>query len=454
MQNTGYDSQAYQQAANWGVPMENGWMGSELSSQPYAGDMHEGVGGLSTHPLSTDQPGLSLYPFHQALDSIVHDDNVSGHSWRAPGDSSINNYPAQEASRIGPLLSTYPCSYPGCYALFLTEFMLFEHIKVHPQQAHSNGHEFQNDGSHSVDFGHVSYGSNGLSIPTDPTAYPGGRELAKCGYAEGVSTANVPTPFDVQGSRFNGSSANDYIDDFPRHTGGSAVPIESARYMCSYEGCNISCARPGDIRRHEQKHNPGPRQFDCSKPGCSRKGYKGKKGIYWMRGTTTLLRTCKRVHDEAAALMYSRATFDVRVVWDCITFSYQWLLPNGLIPRTTYAFPDKIGHRYQPLIRNINVQILHVDSYAGMIKYNHGNFGSLIFGLKSQVESLVGVFQTFSDLRAIHVHFQDDSDTPGSDGIVLEPLLNLHGLHSITTSGDISSEICQRLQVGATKDTG
>ncbi|KAL8946542.1 MAG: hypothetical protein Q9222_007078 [Ikaeria aurantiellina] len=174
-----------------------------------------------------------------------------------------------------------------------------------------------------------------------------------------------------------------------------------------------------------------------------------KKGIYWIRGTTSLLSTCKRVHDEAALLMYSRATFDIRVDWDCITFNCKWLLPSGLIPRTTYAFPDKIGRKYKPLIRNINVHIFHVDSYAGMIKYNHGNFGSLIFGLKNQVEDLVGALKTMTDLRNIHVDFHDGSNTPGSDGIVLESLLDLHDIHSVTASGDISPEVCQRLRTGA-----
>lgn len=50
-------------------------------------------------------------------------------------------------------------------------------------------------------------------------------------------------------------------------------PTANGRFTCSI--CSKTYARRGDLRRHELKHNPTMRKFDCPKSDCVRKGAKG-----------------------------------------------------------------------------------------------------------------------------------------------------------------------------------
>ncbi|MCJ1254863.1 hypothetical protein MMC24_002679 [Lignoscripta atroalba] len=174
----------------------------------------------------------------------------------------------------------------------------------------------------------------------------------------------------------------------------------------------------------------------------------GTKGIAWLRGTTSILATSKQIHSEAAKIFYANNTFVLDVVWDCSTFVYQWLLPSGLIPKHTMAFPDHFSPRNRALMRKFYIRVHHVDSYTGMVKYNYGGHG-LIDGTRDQVRFLCQTLRSLASIHSLHIHLQDDSTTStapnDSAQTMLEPFLDLKNTLRISTSGSITPAFSQKL---------
>lgn len=54
-----------------------------------------------------------------------------------------------------------------------------------------------------------------------------------------------------------------------------ALATDDSRHVCLYPGCTGNFKRAGELERHMKKHRPGPKDFDCPAPGCSRKGTHG-----------------------------------------------------------------------------------------------------------------------------------------------------------------------------------
>ena len=100
-----------------------------------------------------------------------------------------------------------------------------------------------------------------------------------------------------------------------------------------------------------------------------------RKGMVWIRGSSAVLATSRLLYHEGLGIMYGRNTFVIDVVWDGITFAYQWLLQSGLVPKRTLAFPAKMAKRNISQIRRLVVRIHHVDNYTGMVKHNFGGPG-------------------------------------------------------------------------------
>lgn len=167
----------------------------------------------------------------------------------------------------------------------------------------------------------------------------------------------------------------------------------------------------------------------------------GSKGLCWIKGTTALLAVSKQIHDEASYQMYSTATFLLNTVWDCTTFECRCLLPSGLTPIRTYAFPDKLSPRYTQFIQDFKIKIHLCDSYSGMIKFNHGNLKGLFRGLRDQVESFCATLRNLTNLKRIHISFQDGNRySRKADETILEPFLHLSNPPRFEFSGDVSEE--------------
>lgn len=156
----------------------------------------------------------------------------------------------------------------------------------------------------------------------------------------------------------------------------------------------------------------------------------------WIRGSTSLLRTCKSLHAEAAHLMYGRSHFTIDIAWDSITFDgrYLWARP-GSVRRRSYDFPRCFGEQYLPLIQTLVIKIHIVDNYLGMIKYNHHNPAGLLHGYRTQVEHLCTVLEQLPHLKRLGIWFRDDSMTPGSDEAVLSPFSHFRAARTSSSPG-------------------
>lgn len=176
----------------------------------------------------------------------------------------------------------------------------------------------------------------------------------------------------------------------------------------------------------------------------------GAKGIAWVRGHCAILATSKRIYHEAIRVVYGRNTFVVDVVWDGVTFAYQWVLPTGLVPKRTFAFPNKLAKRNIALIRKILIRIHHVDNYTGMVKHNFGGPG-LREGLKIQVEELCQrTLQQMYEISHLHIHFQNDSHTMSVDQAILRPLMSLTNTRTLKLTGSITADLASTLQAQLT----
>ena len=173
----------------------------------------------------------------------------------------------------------------------------------------------------------------------------------------------------------------------------------------------------------------------------------GTRGIAWVRGHCAILATSSRVFDEGIRIMYGRNTFVIDVVWDRVTFAYQWFLPTGLIPRRTFAFPDKLAKSNVSYIRKLNVRIHHVDNYTGMIKHNFSGPG-LRQGLKLQVQRLCqDTLQDMYEISHLHIHFQNDGHKESVDQQILEPLMQLTKTRTLQLTGSITRRMERALHV-------
>lgn len=173
----------------------------------------------------------------------------------------------------------------------------------------------------------------------------------------------------------------------------------------------------------------------------------GTRGIAWVRGHCAILATSRRVFNEGIRIMYGRNTFVIDVVWDGVTFAYQWLLPTGLIPKRTFAFPEKLAKRNVSYIRKLIVRIHHVDNYTGMIKHNFSGPG-LRQGLKLQVERLCqDTLQDMYEISHLHIHFQNDGHKDSVDQQILEPLMQLTKTRTLQLTGSITPRMERALQV-------
>ena len=172
----------------------------------------------------------------------------------------------------------------------------------------------------------------------------------------------------------------------------------------------------------------------------------GTRGIAWVRGHCAILATSRRVFNEGIRIMYGRNTFVTDVVWDGVTFAYQWLLPTGLVPKRTFAFPDKLAKRNVSYIRNLLIRIHHVDNYTGMIKHNFSGPG-LRQGLRLQLERLCQeTLQDMYEISHLHIHFQNDSHKMSVDQQILEPLMQLTKTRALQLTGSITPGVQRALQ--------
>ncbi|KAL9008599.1 MAG: hypothetical protein Q9173_006291 [Seirophora scorigena] len=127
-------------------------------------------------------------------------------------------------------------------------------------------------------------------------------------------------------------------------------------------------------------------------------------GLRWKKGTTDLLAVSRKIHDEAAHVLYGQSTFVLDVRWDCIIQSY-----HELNLMRIYPFPEAIGPRYVPLLQYLEV-IISFDKITASMKQGVSDPTGLTQGLRGQVEALCGILRNDSTLKQLCVHLQDEMD--------------------------------------------
>ncbi|CAK4034839.1 Hypothetical predicted protein [Lecanosticta acicola] len=114
--------------------------------------------------------------------------------------------------------------------------------------------------------------------------------------------------------------------------------------------------------------------------------------VVWQKGNVRLLQVCRQLHGECAELLYGENTFLLFITYSGITFRFSWLTRAGMAPNRRYEFLELLGERYLALVKRVIVNVDHVDSYTGMIKFNVSGKG-LTHGLRKQVRRLVDALQ-------------------------------------------------------------
>ena len=172
----------------------------------------------------------------------------------------------------------------------------------------------------------------------------------------------------------------------------------------------------------------------------------GGKGTAWVRGSTALLATNKRIYHEAIAMMYGSSTFLLDLRYDSLTFTYRYALRSAIILSSDLRFPDSIAARNLVLIRRYCVHIHFIDSYTGMIKYNIASLAGLAHGVKGQVARLTRSFQDSAEIEQLRIIFRDENRDNKTGGDVLSPLLSLRNIQSVSFSGMIDLKLRMRLE--------
>lgn len=94
-------------------------------------------------------------------------------------------------------------------------------------------------------------------------------------------------------------------------------------------------------------------------------------------------------------MLYGDNTFLLFITYAGIAFRFSWLTRAGMAPNRRYDFLELLPKRYMSLVKRVIVNVDHVDSYTGMIKFNVSGKG-LTHGLKKQVRRLVDALQPAS----------------------------------------------------------
>lgn len=184
--------------------------------------------------------------------------------------------------------------------------------------------------------------------------------------------------------------------------------------------------------------------------------------MVWLRGETALLRTCRQIHEEAMDLLYGASTFVVWITYSKIDFLYQWAIPSGLIPKIVRPLLEHFTADQFRRMRRLIVNVEHVDSYMGMIKYNCGGAG-LVAGIRLQVQRFVDALNAtptltslrvsltadlgiHTEIRRVKVHCVERDRNTAISQTVLDPFADLDRVANVEIAGEVESGYAEDLK--------
>ncbi|QDS70246.1 hypothetical protein FKW77_007329 [Venturia effusa] len=189
-------------------------------------------------------------------------------------------------------------------------------------------------------------------------------------------------------------------------------------------------------------------------------------GTLWRRGCISLLQVSRIIYEECADMLYGTNTIEIDIKYDGIKFRFSWLTRSGLKPKILYPFPAERFRRNVKRMRHFVINVEHVDSYQGMIKYNCGGPG-LTAGVKSQVRAFVQHVQTLkalgriiirlsngdkvlSDIRRVKVYCVEREKNTKVTQSVLDPFRNLNGVRRAEVMGSVTPEYAAAIEQAMT----
>lgn len=165
----------------------------------------------------------------------------------------------------------------------------------------------------------------------------------------------------------------------------------------------------------------------------------------WRQGCTSILATCKKLHEESSRIMYDNSNFLIQVHYESIRFLFYRLLKSGLRPRQTPDFERTVKERYWHLIRRVSVRIDVEDDYTAEIKYNYRGEG-LVAGVRARMLRLVEVLGKCERLITLEVLFEcQRSNAWEVAEKVLEPFFALRNVRSSVWKGHLGPDLAGRL---------
>ena len=164
----------------------------------------------------------------------------------------------------------------------------------------------------------------------------------------------------------------------------------------------------------------------------------------WRSGSLSILRTSRRIHDEAITTLFTNVTFHVRVECDRILLIKTYTFPHYRIPlKVRLAFPGALGRnlwRVQTVAIELSRGTLNIEdrlSVLGLTQVSEG----LRKAWEPQVSNLRSILSRIERIRWLHVYMYTGVTRYFLDDYwkILQPLETLSNVGTVIWSGDLTS---------------
>lgn len=174
---------------------------------------------------------------------------------------------------------------------------------------------------------------------------------------------------------------------------------------------------------------------------------KALNGVIWRRGHTALLLTNRQISEECLDVIYGGNVFMVDIAYGGMTLRYRWQLESGLAvaPSRAYSSLERFARANVRRIRRWIVNVEHVDSYLGMIKYNCAGRG-LTDGLRMQVGIFVSIIALSTNIVDLRIQYIDGNEGRSVAETVLEPFCGIWVVRKATVGGAVTPEFAALLE--------
>jgi hypothetical protein len=171
--------------------------------------------------------------------------------------------------------------------------------------------------------------------------------------------------------------------------------------------------------------------------------------ILWHRGCTAILGVCRRIHEEAADMLYGENMFVLVVTFNAITFQYRWQTHDGVMSSRGYSFLEHFSQRNVLRVRMYVVYVELVDDYTAFIQYKFRRPEELPARMRAKVGELVQQLAAAPWLQCVQVNLLRSKQKE----TVLEAFRVLSGVREAEVIG-VSKAYAEELSKSMTAQRG